>query len=57
MDPDKFEAQAKELDELRQENATLTESVDQLEVCVVQLLKEVKFLRHIVTQAGNNAAS
>ena len=57
MDQDKIEAQTKELDELRQENATLTESVDQLEVCVVQLLKEVKFLRHIVTQAGNNAAS
>ena len=57
MDPDKIEAQVKELEELRQENATLTETVDQLEVCVVQLLKEVKFLRHIVTQAGNKAAS
>ena len=57
MGPEKIEAQAKELDELRQENATLTETVDQLEVCVVQLLKEVKFLRHIVTQAGNKAAS
>ena len=57
MDQDNIEAQTKELDELRQENATLTESVDQLEVCVVQLLKDVKFLRHIVNQAGNNAAS
>ena len=57
MDPDKIEAQAKELDELREENAILTESVNQLEVCVGQLLKEVKFLRHIVTQAGNKAAS
>ena len=57
MDPDKIEAQAKELDELREENAILTESVNQLEVCVGQLLKEVKFLRHIVNQAGNNAAS
>ena len=57
MDPDKIEAQLKELEELREENAVLTESVNQLEVCVGQLLKEVKFLRHIVNQAGNNAAS
>ena len=57
MDPDKIEAQLKELEELREENAILTESVNQLEVCVGELLKEVKFLRHIVTQAGNKAAS
>ena len=57
MDPDKIEAQLKELEELREENAILTESVNQLEVCVGQLLKEVKFLRHIVTLAGNKAAS
>ena len=57
MDPDKIEAQLKELEELREENAILTESVNNLEVCVGQLLKEVKFFRHIVSQEGKIAAS
>ena len=33
-----------ERDELRQENADLTEKINQLEVCVGQLLKEVRYL-------------
>ena len=33
-----------ELEELRQENADLTEKINQLEVCVGQLLKEVRYL-------------
>ena len=35
-----------ELEELRQENADLTEKINQLEVCVGQLLKEIKFMRN-----------
>ena len=48
-----------ELEELRQENADLTEKTQQLEVCVGQLLKEIKFMRNEVVKlyAGNNAAS
>ena len=34
----------KEREELRQENADLTEKINQLEVCVGQLLKEVRYL-------------
>ena len=47
------------VEELRSENAVLTESVENLEVCVGQLLKEVKFLRAQVVAAheGNKAAS
>ena len=50
-------AKKREIEELVQENATLTEGVNNLEVCVGQLLKEVRFLRHIVNQAGNSEAS
>ena len=57
MDPPDVEAMEKELEELREENAILTESVNNLEVCVGQLLKEVKFFRHIVVQEGKRAAS
>ena len=48
-----------EVEDLRPENAALTESVNDLEVCVGQLLKEVKFLKAqlIAAHAGNNAAS
>ena len=48
-----------EVEDLRQENAALTESVNDLEVCVGQLLKEVKFLKAqvIAVHAGNKAAS
>ena len=47
-----------ELEELRQENADLTEKINQLEVCVGQLLKEVKCLKHEMMKAyaDNNAA-
>ena len=57
MDPPDVEAMEQELEELRQENAALTESVNNLEVCVGQLLNAVKFFRHIVTQEGKMAAS
>ena len=57
MDPPDVESMEKELEELREENATLTESVNNLEVCVGQLLKEVKFFRHIMVQEGKRAAS
>ena len=50
-------AKKREIEELIQENATLTEGVNNLEVCVGQLLKEVRFLRNIVNQAGNRLAS
>ena len=48
-----------EVEDLRQENAALTESVNDLEVCVGQLLKEVKFLKAqlIAVHAGSKAAS
>ena len=47
-----------ELEELRQENADLTEKINQLEVCVGQLLKEIKFMgKMLKAYAGNNAAS
>ena len=35
-----------ELEELRQEHADLTEKINQLEVCVGQLLKEIRFMRN-----------
>ena len=57
MDPSEIAEMERELEELRQENAALTESVNQLEVCVGQLVKEIKFFRHIVTQEGKMAAS
>ena len=48
----------KEVEDLRQENAALTESVNDLEVCVGQLLKEVKFLKaQLIAHAGSKAAS
>ena len=50
-------AKKREIEELVQENATLTEGVNNLEVCVGQLLKEVRFLRNIVNQAGKSEAS
>ncbi len=48
----------KEIEELSTENADLAEEINQLEVCVGQLLKEVKYLKHemMKAHAGNNAA-
>ena len=53
-----LESKDNEIEELRQENADLTEKINQLEVCVGQLLKEVKYLKHEMMKvyAGNNAA-
>ena len=52
-------AKKKEIEELVQENATLTEGINNLEVCVGQLVKEVRFLKSelVKTQAGNRLAS
>ena len=52
-------AKKKEIEELVQENATLTEGINNLEVCVGELVKEVRFLKSelVKTQAGNRAAS
>ena len=52
-------AKKKEIEELVQENATLTEGMNNLEVCVGQLVKEIRFLKSelVKTQAGNRAAS
>ena len=52
-------AKKKEIEELVQENAALTESVNNLEVCVGQLLKECRFLKAEVVKnyAGNKLAS
>ena len=36
-------AKKKEIEELVQENATLTEGINNLEVCVGQLVKEVRY--------------
>ena len=47
----------REVEDLRQENAALTESVNDLEVCVGQLLKEVKFPQLMAAHAGSKAAS
>ena len=50
-------AKKKEIEELVQENAVLTESVNDLEVCVGQLLKEVRFLKAgVVKNYGKIAA-
>ena len=52
-------AKKKEIEELVQENATLTEGINNLEVCVGQLVKEVRFLKAelVKTQAGSRLAS
>ena len=52
-------AKKKEIEELTQENATMTEGMNNLEVCVGQLVKEVRFLKAelVKAQAGNRAAS
>ena len=52
-------AKKKEIEDLVQENATLTEGINNLEVCVGQLVKEVRFLKAelVKTQAGNRLAS
>ena len=57
MGPSEIAEMERELEELRQENAALTESVNNLEICVGQLVKEIKFFRHIVAQEGKMAAS
>ena len=42
-----------ERDELRQENADLTEKINQLEVALGQLLKECKYLKsELIKQAA-----
>ncbi len=45
-----------ELDALRQENADLVHRNEQLEVCVGQLMKEVRFLKDLLRHAGNSPA-
>ena len=52
-------AKKKEIEELVQENATLAEGINNLEVCVGQLVKEVRFLKTelVKTQAGSRLAS
>ena len=50
-------AKKKEIEELVEENAVLTESVNNLEVCVGQLIKEVRFLKaEVVKSYGRIAA-
>ena len=50
-------AKKREIEELVQENAVLTESVNDLEVCIGQLLKEVRFLKaEVVKNYGKMAA-
>ena len=43
-------AKTKENEELVQENAVLTESVNNLEVCVGQLIKECRYLKQEVVR-------
>ncbi len=52
-------AKKKEIEDLVQENATLTEGIGNLEVCVEQLVKEIRFLKSelVKTQAGKREAS
>ena len=49
----------REVEQLTEENAVLTEGVNNLEVCVGQLVKEVRFLKAelMKAQAGNKLAS
>ena len=55
----KLASKEKEVQELIQGNATMTETINQLEICVGQLLKEVRFLKAQVvkTHEGNRLAS
>ncbi len=46
----------KDIDILRQENADLTEQNGELEVAIGQLLKELRFLKAMLIQAGSNPA-
>ena len=52
-------AKKREIEELVAENATMTEGINDLEVCVGQLVKEVRFLKKecVKYQAGNREAS
>ena len=52
-------AKTREIEELTQENATMTEGINNLEVCVGQLVKEVRFLKSelLKAQAGRSEAS
>ena len=43
-------AKKKEIEQLVQENAALTESVNDLEECVGQLIKECRFLKQEVVR-------
>ena len=50
-------AKKKEIEELVQENAVLTESVNNLEVCIGQLIKECRYLKQeVVRNYGKIAA-
>ena len=50
-------AKTKENDELVQENAVLTESVNNLEECIGQLIKECRYLKQeVVRNYGKIAA-
>ena len=50
-------AKTKEIDELVQENALLTESVNNLEECIGQLIKECRYLKQeVVRNYGKIAA-
>ena len=50
-------AKKKEIEELVQENAVLTESVNNLEECVGQLIKECRYLKQeVVRNYGKIAA-
>ena len=54
---DELAATKKEIEELTQENAVLTESVNNLEVCVGQLIKECRYLKQeVVRNYGKIAA-
>ena len=50
-------AKKKEIEELVEENAVLTESVNNLEVCVGQLIKEVRFLKAEVVKSHGRIAA
>ncbi len=54
---DELAAKKKEIEELTQENAVLTESVNNLEECIGQLIKECRYLKQEVVKNYSKIAA
>ena len=55
--PQQLAAAKKENEELVQENAVLTESVNNLEECIGQLIKECRYLKQEVVRSYGKIAA